>query len=156
MRDGIFGLRITKNAPLTIFLEHYAPPGRPTWTMGSGRDTGAAARRGHDDMRRGHHRTHPRDAAARLATAPQPATLTSACSCLVDARDEGATAAHTAVQRERRPRCARHHLTQFGHDARPRLRPSARLWSPARPTESPISRLKAAPMDASTLENRLF
>jgi hypothetical protein len=34
-----------------------------------------------------------------LATAPHPATLTSACSCLVDARAEGATAAQSAMQR---------------------------------------------------------
>jgi hypothetical protein len=50
-------------------------------------------------MRRGHHWIHPGGAAAHLATAAHPATPTSVCSCLVDARAEGATAARSAMLR---------------------------------------------------------
>jgi hypothetical protein len=50
----------------------------------------------------------------------------------------------------------RYRLTQCEHDARPRLRPSGRLWSPARPTEVPISLAKAAPMDASMRRKEAF
>jgi hypothetical protein len=99
MWNGCSGLRTTKIAQQNIFVEHNAPAGRTGCETGSGRGTGAAARRGHDDMRRGHHRIHPGGAAAHLATAAHPATPTSVCSCLVDARTEVATAARSAMLR---------------------------------------------------------
>jgi hypothetical protein len=97
--DGCSGLIFTESPPLNIFVEHNAPAGRAGHVTGSGRDTGAAARRGHDDMRRRHHRIHLGGAATHLATAAHPATPTSVCSCLVDARSEGATAARSAMLR---------------------------------------------------------
>ena len=66
---------------------------------GSGADTGAAARRGHDDLRRRHRQTYPGEAPAHRATAARPVTLTSVCSCLVDASAERTTAAKLTVLR---------------------------------------------------------
>jgi hypothetical protein len=93
MWDGCSGLRTTKIAQQNIFVEHNASAGRSGCVTGPGRGTGAAARRGHDDVRCGHHQLHLGGAAAHLATAAHPATPTSVCSCLVDAHSEGGTEA---------------------------------------------------------------
>jgi hypothetical protein len=52
MWDGCSGLRTTKIAQQNVFVEHNASAGRSGCVTGPGRGTGAAARRGHDDVRR--------------------------------------------------------------------------------------------------------
>eukprot|EP00962_Isochrysis_galbana_P020306 scaffold5918_cov124-Isochrysis_galbana.AAC.12 len=88
-------------------------PRERTCTMTrSGAGTGAAARRGHDDMRRGHRRIHPGDATAHWATAAHPpATMTPLCACLADVSHRarnGSTFGGAACERE--ARCAQHRL----------------------------------------------
>eukprot|EP00962_Isochrysis_galbana_P006000 scaffold1619_cov121-Isochrysis_galbana.AAC.13 len=130
--DGCPRLRITRDRAKNIDFTLNTPPGRTCAMTGSGTDTGAAARRGHDDLQRGHRRTHPVNATAHWATA----------ACLADASAESAMAAPSAVLRASEKLGAR----STGGVSDPQTAPGAP--QPGRPTARPAS--MAAPRDAST------
>eukprot|EP00962_Isochrysis_galbana_P034301 scaffold11603_cov107-Isochrysis_galbana.AAC.1 len=77
--------------------------------------------------------------------------LPSACTCQSHAGARRRNRSNiSGAACERKAWRGQQRLIMLRHDVRRLLRPSDRTWSPAGPTDCPISLPKAAPMDAST------
>eukprot|EP00962_Isochrysis_galbana_P028567 scaffold9044_cov120-Isochrysis_galbana.AAC.3 len=127
--DGCPRLRITRDRAKNIDFTLNTPPGRTCAMTGSGTDTGAAARRGHDDLQRGHRRTHPVNTTAHWATAART-RRTDFSQCLPGGhqRRERNGSTFSGSAREREARRAQHRLIIQGYDGRRRLRLLLQQW----------------------------